>query len=58
MSSLIALVLILAGGAAFVKALRMDRLSSFEDGTFLLQMALGVGGVVLVAAGLIVALFS
>jgi hypothetical protein len=47
----VALILALLGLAFIGAAMRMDSESSFEDGTFLLQIVMGVLGLLCVVAG-------
>jgi hypothetical protein len=47
----IALAMIVSGIVAIVDATSMDGESSFENGKFLVEMVLGIGGIVCFVAG-------
>lgn len=52
----IALALIIVGVVLLIRAFTLDRTSSFDDGSFILQILVGGLGAVLIAAGIIVLL--
>ncbi len=50
----IAILLIILGLTSIVAAVKMDSSSSFDDGSFLVQIAFAVGGVALLGVGFLI----